>query len=136
VAATQNAKLMFSLSESLKDALGEYAAEHELSDAAVIRQAIAQYIGFDLSTVEKQPRSGRMYASVEERREAQKERNKEKRALVRELLSLAKSGERDKAIAALEASVARMSVRPLIADEPEAEIEEEDEFEGEPDDEG
>ena len=79
-----DAKQMFPLSQSMKDALGQYASEQNMSIAAVIRTAIAKEIDYPLD--EEPSSSRRKYASPEERKAAQKARNKEKAALVKQLL--------------------------------------------------
>jgi hypothetical protein len=76
-----DAKQMFPLSQALKDAMGKYAAAHDMSVAELIRKSVAKVIGFKLEPTE----THRKYATVEERVEAQKERTAERRALEKKL---------------------------------------------------
>jgi class 3 adenylate cyclase len=79
---TMTERLMFPLTATMKDELGKYAAEHGESIANVIRAAISQYIGCE----NPKTHQNRKYRDEAERIAAQRDRNKQKRALVRELL--------------------------------------------------
>ena len=77
-----DAKMMFPLSQELKDAMGRYASQHDMSVALLIRECVATKIGYKLEATE----SHRKYASEAERIAAQKARNAEKKALAERLL--------------------------------------------------
>ncbi len=99
------------MSEDLKDALGEYANAHDLSIADCARQAIAQFIDYDLASEEKEASGSRgrprVYESKEARRAAARERSKEKRVLTRQLLEAHREQARADEIARMEASLAK-----------------------------
>jgi hypothetical protein len=77
-----NAKQMFPLTSDLKDAMGKYATQHDMSVAQLIRECVAERIGYELEAVE----THRKYASQEERVAAQKIRNAERKALADRLV--------------------------------------------------
>jgi hypothetical protein len=119
--AQQTEKIMFSLSEQLRDALGEFATKNSLSIAEVIRTAVAEHIEYDLNGEETAPRRGNKYATADERKLAQKGRAKEKRQLVASLIAAARKQDHEAAIKALEESVARLDAalkKPTPAAEP------------------
>ena len=96
---------MFQCSEGLKAALDEYAGKRNLGRAAVIRQAIATQIKYDLSKEPARTRATK-YADPEARKAAQKRRNAEKREWVKTLIEAARRAEREDDIKHLEASIA------------------------------
>lgn len=83
--------LMVGMSSELKEEIGVFAQQRNLSVAQVVRAACAGYIGYDLEAdeLEKEERRGRpkVYGSREERREASRERAKKRRALTKKLLA-------------------------------------------------
>jgi hypothetical protein len=99
-------KQMFPLSAQMKDALGTHATSKGKSVSDIIRTAIAKEIGYDLTQDANGGRSNKKYASAEERIAAQKERQKEKNSLVKQLLEAHRAAEEAKrkaeAIRALE----------------------------------
>lgn len=76
-----DAKQMFPLSTELKEAMGRYATQHNMSVAQLIRQCVSKEIGYKLEEVE----AHRKYASDAERIAAQKARNADKKALEKKL---------------------------------------------------
>lgn len=97
------------MSEELKDALGEYAQTNDLSIADCARQAIAEFIGYDLDaeaaasgTKKGRPR---VYADKAERRAAARARGKEKRTLAKQLIEEHRRQERAAELAKMQASV-------------------------------
>ena len=78
-----DSKMMFPLSSEFKQAMGEYASAHNISIAELIRTSVAKEIGFELEPTQKRQK----YNSPEERKEAQKARAREERALARRLVS-------------------------------------------------
>ena len=97
---------MFTLSEGLREALDEYSGTHQVSRAAVIREAIAAHIGYDLAAEPKAPRR-KKYANPEARKAAQRERDKVKRGMMKSIIDAANVEERLRAIASLEAWLGR-----------------------------
>lgn len=77
-------KFPITLSSTMKTALGSFATTAKLSMAEVVRQAVANHIGYDLTTEPKKERKTK-YESVEERKEAQRSRYKERSELIRKL---------------------------------------------------
>ena len=68
-------KQMFPLSSELKEAIGKYATEHNISVAELIRSSVANTINFKYTQTD----SRKKYANAEERKEAQKQRQKKDR---------------------------------------------------------
>jgi len=105
--ASDKTALMFGLTETFKDAIAEWAQTNDRSTADVCRQAIAEYIDYDLAG-EQTGRENRgrptKYASPEERKQAQKNREIAKRELVKNLLREHEAAIKAKAIAALQAT--------------------------------
>lgn len=100
---------MIGMSQALKDAVGEWAQSRNKSTAAVARQAIADYIGYDLEN-EVNGSSGRrgrprVYKDREERRLASRARAKARRKLQRQLMDDHKRQEALKQLAKFQASV-------------------------------
>jgi len=78
---TMDAKQMFPLSSELKAAMGVWATEHNMSVAQLIRESVAEKIGFDLEPVDNR----RKFANAEERKAYYAEKAKEDRALLKAL---------------------------------------------------
>ena len=78
-------KQMFPISVEMKDALGQWATKQDISVAEAIRRAIAAQIGYDY-THKSGAGAPKKYANEEERKKAQRQREKDKRVLVRKLL--------------------------------------------------
>jgi hypothetical protein len=84
---------MFQIGDNLKTALDQYCGKHNVSRASVIRTAIAKYIEFDLAN-EVRPDRKRLYENTEARVAAQRERNREQRAAMRQLLEAVRRGDK------------------------------------------
>jgi len=84
--------LMFSLSKTFKEAIGVWSQSHNRSTADVCRSAIAGYIAYDLAAEQQATRRNRRYANAEERKQAQKDREKQKRKLTNQLLEAMRKG--------------------------------------------
>lgn len=99
-------QMLFVCSEEFKEALGEYAAKHKLSESEVARLAISTFIGYDASNetfVDKRKK----YFTTEERVEAQRNRMRERRAEEKKLLEAIEHEEHLRNILAIEMSVER-----------------------------
>ena len=83
--AEVKASLMFHMPVEMKVKLEQAAKAAGLSTTAFVRNIAADKIGYTLP-VETQT-TGRKYATPEERQAAQKERDKERRALIKDLLN-------------------------------------------------
>lgn len=96
--------VMVTMSDTMKEALDAYAGKQNETRSHIVRAAIAQYIGYDM---QDEPQAGRprKYASREERKRVQRERNKLKRRLANELLKADSDAERAKVIEALKADL-------------------------------
>ena len=96
--------IMVTMSDTMKEALDAYAGKQNETRSHIVRAAIAQYIGYDM---QDEPQAGRprKYASREERKRVQRERNKLKRKLANELLKADSDAERAKVIEALKADL-------------------------------
>lgn len=92
--------IMFTLSQELKDALDQYSGKQNEARSSVIRQAIAAFIGYDLSAEPKAQRQ-KKYASPEERKKAAKARSQARRELTRRLLEAYEKAEKEEDIEAL-----------------------------------
>lgn len=89
--------VLFQCSEEFKEALAQYAHNHKVSVAIVIREVVAAKIGYDISqdvTVDGR----RKYANDEARREAQREKQRRQRAAVNALADAFGSEERRAAV--------------------------------------
>jgi len=75
------------MSEEMKAALTQYAADHDTTPTALCRQAAAQAIGYDLSK-EPQPTARSKYTSDEERDAAHKVASKKSGLLRKALLHM------------------------------------------------
>lgn len=105
------AQTLFTSTEAFKEALATYAQNHHVSVAWVIREAVSQYIKYDLSA-EEIVDGRRKYASKEERQEAQKLRSRTERAEVAKLLAALEKEQRLLDAAGIEASLIRRGVNP------------------------
>jgi hypothetical protein len=73
---------------AFKEALATYAQEHNVSVALVVREAVANVIGYDLTQESVQQRDGRKkYATAIEREDARKERQKAHRKFATQLMA-------------------------------------------------
>lgn len=97
---------MFPISDELKEEADKFAAARGMSRAALFREAIASYIGYDLKAVPSGAGRPQKYASPEERKAHQKAVNKSKKAMTDRLIKMYESGERDEDIKALAQSIA------------------------------
>lgn len=104
--------IMFGLSERFKDAIGEFAEKNSLSISALIREAVAEKIGYDLGADRVARGRPKKYRNESERKIATKRRSAEKRALVKALLQAHKRAEQEAAAAALRESLVRKGVDP------------------------
>jgi|SRR5688572_11720848 len=77
--------VLFTCTESFKEALGTYAQQNKVSLSIVIREAVARQIGYDLAN-EETTDGRKKYASKEDRLEAQKKRQRLERREVTKLL--------------------------------------------------
>jgi hypothetical protein len=94
--------LMVTMSSGLKEAIGAYAASVDRSMADVVREMLAEAVGYNLDGEPKSAgRRATKYATPEERKAAQKERERQKRELVRRLLDEHNKMEREQAAEAL-----------------------------------
>lgn len=84
---------MFGLSPELKDAIGEWAQANDMSIAQCIREAVAEYIEYDLTqdneSLGKSESKGRpkVYENKAARREASRARKKVKREVAKGLIA-------------------------------------------------
>jgi protein associated with RNAse G/E len=102
-------QVLFTCSEEFKEALGTYAQVNRLSAAEVIREAVARFIKYDIST-EVVDDKRKKYANAEERKEAQRKRQKTERENVRLLLQYYAKEQREIDAAILENSLKRKGV--------------------------
>lgn len=77
--------VMVSMPEAMKDALRAKAESADVSLAAFCRQTLADAAGYT-GPLTKETRRTRKYSSEEERKAAQKARNKARREVIKELL--------------------------------------------------
>jgi ribosomal protein L14E/L6E/L27E len=78
--------IMFHLPLEMKVELERAAAAEGVSTTAFVRNVLAEKVGFALPAAAARG-GNRKYASAEERIAAQRERDKERRALIKNLLS-------------------------------------------------
>ena len=96
---TTPVRLQVKCSEGLVDALGTFASSHNQSVSDVVRQAIAQTIGYDLGErVETRGRKAK-YTTAEQRKEAARLRSKRERDIARELSKSFTNEERQRVVA-------------------------------------
>lgn len=89
-------QIVLQASDSLKEALAEYATMNGTSMAQVIREAIAERIDYDLANEPASQRTHK-YASVAERKAAQLERAKTRRHIEKEIRIAVKAKDFEKA---------------------------------------
>ena len=82
--------MMFNLPVSLKAAIEAHAEKEGLTSSALVRQAIAATVGYELP--EGMGRA-KKYATEDERKAAQKDRDKARRDLIKDLLEKYRKGE-------------------------------------------
>lgn len=81
------ASILLNVSEEFKDALTDYAQAQKTTVTALIREKIAELIGYDLSK-DVVPDARRKYNSVEERKEAARQRKREQVRNVQRVLEI------------------------------------------------
>lgn len=87
----QRVQIMFSLPAGLRALAEKMAEDKDTGLGTVIREAVAAYFEYELPATERRKRASK-YASDEERKAAQKEKNKKRNATLNKLLALYKSG--------------------------------------------
>lgn len=102
--ATDIDTLTFSLSHGLKEAIYAYAAKVNKSATSVIRESVCKTISYPLTD---EPITGRhkKYKNKKERLEAQKQKAKENRQLIRTLIEADRHKRQQKDIEAIERSL-------------------------------
>lgn len=91
-------QIVLQASEALKEALGKYAQANGLSMAEVIRQSVADRIGYDLTAEPVRVGGGhRKYESPEARAKAALERAARRRKLQKEIQQAIDAGDFDTA---------------------------------------
>lgn len=83
----KDAQVLFTCTKEFKEALAEYAQRNRVSVAIVIREAVARQVGYDLAN-EDNADGRKRYASAEERKKAQAQRQRDERKEVRKLLEV------------------------------------------------
>lgn len=104
-----DAQILITCTTRFKNAVGEYAQQHNVSVALLIRDAVAKYIKYDFDE-EKTTDRRRKYASAEDRKEAQRQRQKQERAEVNKLLALLKHEQHVESVQAIRNSLERKGV--------------------------
>lgn len=89
-------QIVLQASEAFKEALAAYATMNGTSMAQVIRESVAEHVGYDLANEPATQRTTR-YASVEERKAAQLERAKTRRHIEKEIRIAVKAKDFEKA---------------------------------------
>jgi hypothetical protein len=89
--------VMFQVPVEMLAAMDAYCDQQKISRAAMMRIAIADKIGYNLPSKDRQ--------SSEQRKEAQKARNKEHREAIQKIMAAFRRGERAEDIAALAKSL-------------------------------
>jgi len=90
----QMQSVMFQCPAELVEAIDKFAATAKRSRSDIIREALAAVVGFDLASVARPQGRPLKYANPEERKEAQKNRNREKRVAMRDLIEMVRRAER------------------------------------------
>lgn len=98
--------LMFPISDGLRSALDAEASKRGTSRAALIRVSIAREIKYDLTKEPVATHGVKKYASPEERKQAQKDRNKAKKLKIDALIRAYEAGDKEEDVNALLASLA------------------------------
>ena len=98
--------MVFPASDQLKEAITEAATKRKWTKARLIREAIAVFINYDLSS---EPKSGRpkTYENAEARKAANSAKAKQRRELINKLVLAAQRGDREDDIDALLDSLAK-----------------------------
>lgn len=86
-----NVPIMFNVPVKLKAVIEQAAEERDLPVSGLIRQAVAQFLGYKLSPTDMA--RAKKYATVEERIAAQKARETERKTLIKALLAKYRSGD-------------------------------------------
>lgn len=94
--------ILFQTSQAFKDKIGEYANQHNMSMAAVIREAIAAKIDYDLSKDVEVLGRPKRYATDDDRKAAQRDRARVDRDTMKKLLALYQREQREKDAQALQ----------------------------------
>lgn len=81
-----NEQFLVTIPSELKEALDMYAGKRNISRAQAVRESIATYIKFDLSAIAKPKHGNQKYETEALRKEAQRQREAEKRAYIRRLI--------------------------------------------------
>lgn len=105
--------IMFGLSPGFKDAIAKFAHENgDIPTAQLIREAVAEYIGYNLE--QDRVKRGRpvKYKNKAEKKIASRRRSMERRALIKALEEHARKAEREKQAEALRASLVRKGIDP------------------------
>ena len=89
-------QIVLQASEQFKEALQTYAQINEISMAALIREAVADRIGYDLASDPKIERT-RKYANADERKKAGLERARRERLRNKRMLQALKDGDHEEA---------------------------------------
>lgn len=111
-AKQERESIMFHLTERFKDAVLEYSETVGVSASELIRQAVAERIGYDLEQDRVARGRPKKYRNEAERKIASKRRGAERRALIRALLQAHEREETQKQADALRASLVRKGVDP------------------------
>lgn len=85
-----NVPIMFNAPVALKAKIDEESEKRDIPVSALIRQAVAAFLDFKLKPTDLA--RAKKYATVEERIEAQKKREKERKELINALLAKYRSG--------------------------------------------
>lgn len=101
---SETTTIMFNISPSFLEALESFVGAENTSRAHVVRVALADHIGYDLTAEPKTARKSK-YSSPEEAKAAQKERAKKRRQLTSKLLAAYDQEDNEDAIKALIASL-------------------------------
>lgn len=90
--ANERVQLMFSLPAGLRAIIEQDADKRDLGYATVVRMIVADHYEYELPATERKARASK-YATEDERKAAQKERNKERNDTIKKLLDLYNKGE-------------------------------------------
>lgn len=110
---SDRATILIPCSQSLKDALGEYASTHNVSMSLVVREAVARYIQYPLE-LEELSDGRKKYKTKEEKKEANNAKRKEERANVTKLLELLKTEQHNETIKILRDSLIAKGIDPDV----------------------
>ena len=110
------AQILFQTSHELKDAIGAFAQEKNMTSSEVIRLAVAIYIGYDIAAASLTQGPRKKYANKEARLEAQKNRAKEERNTLKTLLEDFARAQRRNDVATLEEWLAKRKEQGKLDD--------------------